>query len=229
MRCESGNDQVVPGKSIEECGGAREAVRRCLRVRYRKADDRLAEDAAQARLLRRAGNFLFEVVHVRVRRRPGFNHLEGGEPRSRPHELGRDRLGLGGKDVLLQPVHEREIVREPAVQDHRGVRVRVDEAGHDGLAGGVNRLRRSKPGRNRVGGIDGDDVAAVHRDRPGRQDTAGRIDGDDDPAGDDERDGPARDLGRKQCGGGQHRRGNAQHGRVILSRFSFPFCRSRFV
>ena len=62
-------------------------------------------------------------------------------------------LASAGKDVFLQPVHQREVVGQAAIQDHRRVRVRVDQAGHDDAAArvdGVARLevaRRSRSAR----------------------------------------------------------------------------------
>ena len=143
---------------------------RGLRVGDGKLDDRLAQHAAQARLSRHPRDLLLEVIHVGVGRRPGLDHLERREPRAGADELGRDGLCFGREDVFLQPVHQRQIVGEAAIQHHRRVRVRVDEAWHDHLA----RRRRSSSGRENCAAIaagvsTADDVPAVDGDRPGRQ------------------------------------------------------------
>ena len=46
------------------------------------------------------------------------------------------------EDVLLEPLHQREVVSEAAIQHHRRVRVRVDQAGEDDLPAGVERFLR---------------------------------------------------------------------------------------
>ncbi len=89
------------------------------------------------------GDLLLEVVHVGIRGRPRLDHLERGQPGADAHELRRHRLGFGGKDVLLEPLHQRQIVGEPAVEHHRRVRVRVDQA----RAGRPAPWRRSSPSR----------------------------------------------------------------------------------
>ena len=68
----------------------------------RELDDRLAEDAAQARRARRPRDLLLEVVHVGVGRRPRLDHLERRQPRAGAHELRRDGLRFGREDVLLR-------------------------------------------------------------------------------------------------------------------------------
>ena len=82
-------------------------------VGHREVDEGLAEDGAQARLVDRARGVGLEVVHVGEGRRAALDHLEGGEQRAVVDELGRDVLALGGKDVLGQPLVERQVVGEP--------------------------------------------------------------------------------------------------------------------
>ena len=87
------------------------AIGRRLGVRHRELNDRLPEHAANACLARRASDLLLEVIHVGIRRRTRLDHLEGGESRAGAHEFRADGLGLSRENVLLQPVHQREIVR----------------------------------------------------------------------------------------------------------------------
>ena len=103
-------------------------------------------------LARDFGDVVLEVIHVGERRRARLDHLERGQPRADAHELRRHGRLLGREDVLRQPVHQRQVVGQAAVQHHRRVRVRVDEAGQDDLAArrrcvsaGVELRARSRP------------------------------------------------------------------------------------
>ena len=53
-------------------------------------------------------------------------------------EVGRDVASLGRKDEFLQPILQRTVFRQAAEQAHRHVGVRVDEAGHEKRAVGVD-------------------------------------------------------------------------------------------
>ena len=57
-----------------------------------------------------------------------------------PVDLGRPGWAaeplLGGEGVLLQPVQQGQVQRQPRVGELRGVDVGVDEAGQEELAGG---------------------------------------------------------------------------------------------
>ena len=155
-----------------------------------KLDDRLTEHAAQAGRLRLARDLLLEVVHVREGRRARLDHLERGQPRARAHELGRDGLGLGRKDVLVQPVHQGQVVRQPAVEHHRRVGVGVDQARQHHLAGGVDRLGAAELLGDGLGRVHRHDVGAVDRHGAVRDHAARGVHRDDGAAG-DERATPA--------------------------------------
>src|SRR6185369_9605988 len=79
-------------------------------------------------------------------RGPALNHLEAAKPSAPSNELLVDVLRLSGKDVLLQPFHQHEIIGDPSEQDHRHVSVSVDQAGHHDFAGRVDRSNGSVPG-----------------------------------------------------------------------------------
>ena len=129
------------------------AFGRRLRVGDRELDDRLPEHAAQAGLARRLRDLLLEVVHVGEGRRARLDHLERGQPRAGAHELRRHGLGFGREDVLLQPVHQRQVVGEPAIHHHRRVRVGVDQPGQDDLVARVDRLGRADTSRRSPSGV----------------------------------------------------------------------------
>src|SRR5262249_57211440 len=83
-----------------------------------------------------------EVVHVDERGGATLDHLETGQPSPRAYELLVHVLGLGGEDRLLEPLLERGVVGEASKEDHRRVRVRVDEAPDYGSSRGVDRAPR---------------------------------------------------------------------------------------
>ena len=173
MRRDGGNDQVVVGELPDEALGSRQAFFRRLRVGHRELDDRLAEHAAKAGGLRGPGNLLLEVIHVDVGRRPRADHFERREPGAGAHERRRHGLRLGREDVFLQPVHQREIVGQAAIEHHRRVGMRVDEPRHDDVAARVDGVGGTiGPGDGRRA-VDRDDVAAVDGHRRRRRGPAG--------------------------------------------------------
>ncbi len=195
-------NQLVVFELVDEFLGTRDAFGGCLCVGDGELNDRLAQDPTQSCGLRRARDLLLEVVHVDVRRRPRLDHFEGRETRARADELWRHRLRFGREDVVLQPVHERQIVREPAEHHHRRVRVRVDQPWHDHGARGVDRIAPRVPRCDGIARIHRDDVAAVDRHRALLDHAVRPIDRDYDSVRDDERDvAPARWLcGTKRNG-----------------------------
>ncbi len=99
-----------------------------LRPGRRKFDERQTDDRTEA---------VFEVgrrlrvgkqVVLAAAGRATAQHLGDREFDAVADELGADYFCLGRPDVLVQPGHERPVVREPAHERHRVVRVRVDEA-----------------------------------------------------------------------------------------------------
>ena len=132
------DDQLVFRELLDERLGPRKTFLRRLCVGNRKLNDGLSEDAAHARCLRHARDFFLKVVHVRVHGRAGLNHLQRRQPRPGAHHLARDRLGLRRKNVFLEPFLQAEIVSEPAIQNHRRMRVSIDQTGNDDGAGRVD-------------------------------------------------------------------------------------------
>ena len=194
MRRNRRDDQLVAGELLEELLRSSERIGGCFRVSHGKPDDALPQHAAQAGFLRSPRDLLLEVVHVREKRRPGLNHLERREPRAGSHERRADRFRFSREDVFLEPLHERQVVRQAAVQHHGRVGVRVDEARQDHGSGCVDRFGPLVDGSDGGRLADGDDGAPLDRDGPRRQDSPRRVHRDDGAAGDDERDpsGPLR-------------------------------------
>ncbi len=163
--------------------------------------------AAQPGRLRLPGDLLLEVIHVGVGRRARLNHLEGGEARAGADECRRHGLRLGREDVLLQPLGQRQVVGQAAVQHHRCVCVGVDQTRQDDLSAGIQRVAAAKPGGQVRGRPDSDDIASVDGHRPVLNDLARRVHRDHDAVGHEERHG-ARTRLREQHG--DQRRGDAR-------------------
>ena len=107
MRSHGWNDEVVGGELLDEPLRSGQALSGCFCVRRRKLNDGLTKHASESGFPGHRGNFFFEVIHIRVRRRARLNHLERSEARAGANELRSHGLGLGRKDVLLQPVHDQ--------------------------------------------------------------------------------------------------------------------------
>src|SRR5690606_17865289 len=136
-----------------------------LVVSDRKLYDRLAKNAANAGFLRLLGDRILEVIHIAVGRRSAADHLCEAEARADADEFFIYVLGLGREDVFRQPLVKIGVVRDAAKWRHRNVRVRVDEAGDDGLSAGVDRRYRTIFPRDLGGRADGDDILPTDGDR----------------------------------------------------------------
>ena len=206
VRRDGRHDETVVLELLDEALGAGQAFGRRFGVGDRELNDRLAQHAAQPGLDRRLRDLFLEVVHVDECRRARLDHLDGRQPRADADELGRDRLRLRGKDVFLQPVHQREVVGQPAVHHHRRVGVGVDEAREDDLIARVDRLGGLILRRDRRRRIDVDDVGAVDGESAGRKNPMRGVLRDHGPAADDQRHPPP---GRLRRDDDQRRHGHA--------------------
>ena len=72
-------------------------------------------------------------IHVVEAGDAAAQHLGAGQQRAVAHELGRDVASLGGPDVMLEPLHERQVVGQAAHQVHCGMGVEIDQAGDEGM------------------------------------------------------------------------------------------------
>ena len=95
-------------------------------VRRGELDDDQSQPGAHAGVARRTRGRLREEIHVVEAGHAAAQHFRAGEPRAVVDELFRHMLHLGRPDVLIEPVHQREVVGEPAHQRHGGVRMEVD-------------------------------------------------------------------------------------------------------
>lgn len=164
-------------------------------VARREFDADHADHGAHARLDRGVCGFLRVEIHVVEAGDPALQHLGAGEKRSVVDEFGRHVLGFRRPDVLIEPFHQGQVVRQAAHERHGRMRVQIDEPGHqhvgfeaDRLFGGIHLARLGR--RQQIGdapvrhhycvtlehlavGRDGNDPAGVdqevgsgaHRDR----------------------------------------------------------------
>ena len=167
------DDRGVIPVPLHELGGVRQRGFRAWEVRRREADDVGPGYGTDARVNGGAGHVVAEVVHVGEGGGPPLQHLDRGEQGPPVDEIGSDERGLGGKDVVVEPRHEREIVGEAAQQRHGGVAVRVDQAGDDQMAGGV--YDASGVGAGFARGDQGRDAVAFDQNRAALEDGPGLV------------------------------------------------------
>ena len=96
-------------------------------------------------------------------------------------------LASAGKMYRIQPVHQRQIVGQAAVHDHRRVGVGVDQPGKDDVVRGVDGVAGGEAAGDDVGRVDADDRVAVDGDAARRQDLPRVVFGDDKSSVDNQR------------------------------------------
>src|ERR1700756_4169540 len=96
-----------------------------------KIDDRFGEYAPHSGFFRNACDGVFEIVHVAIRGCSAAQHFEKTQPRGPDDKILGDVTRFGGKNVLVEPLVEREIVGDTPEEAHSGVRVAIDQAWHD--------------------------------------------------------------------------------------------------
>jgi len=124
-------------------------------------------------------------IHVVEAGDPAAQHLYTGEERPVVNELGGEVLRLGRPHVVFQPHHQRKIVGEPAHQRHGRVRVQVDEARDERVAGEGGAPRGGVALARRADGQQLADASVHHHDRVVGENLPGRIDRNDPASLDD--------------------------------------------
>ena len=185
VRRHGGRHQRIVSIALDVALGPCQRVFGSLRVGNGKADDRFAKHAAHARLLRGFGDTILEVIHVGEGSGAREHHFEAGQARAPENEIGGDVAGFGGKDVMLKPVLQSEVVGDAAKQGHGRVGVSVDEAGDEDRFGPVEMMDRGVAGIDVRAGVDGNDVRATNGDCAIFDDAVLRVHGDDVAGGPD--------------------------------------------
>jgi hypothetical protein len=114
-----------------------EQLRRLVRVLV--VDQRRADHRAEPGVLHRPRGRCMLPVHVPEPDRPRASHLQARKPRAPVDVLALEPV-LGGPDVLLEPLHQRQVVGVAPEQRHRRMRVRVDQPRDQRQPGGVDHL-----------------------------------------------------------------------------------------
>ncbi len=165
VRRERGVDQRIAAPLIMDLARAVEIFVAGLGPGGREIDHRQADPRAEAVALVDRGLHIGEEVVFVGTGGAAAQHLGDRQGGTVGDELRADHRRFHRPDVLLQPLHERQIIGDAAQQRHRIVGMRVDQTGQQ------RRIRsRHHPLRHealaRVGNWqDGEDVAALHRHR----------------------------------------------------------------
>ena len=67
-------------------------------------------------------------IHVVKTRRSAADHLRDGQLCAIVHKLGTHPATFGRPDMVLQPVHEWQVIGQATEQGHGGVRVGIDQS-----------------------------------------------------------------------------------------------------
>ena len=151
----------------------------------RKVQHRHADHGAHAGLAERLRSGVWVEIHVVAGRDSAAKHLRCGEQGAVADECPRHVLALRWPDRFLEPAHQGKIVRNAAHQGHRGMRVQIDQAGHEYVFRQINAMLGRELTCRHFLRQDRHDGAAPHGDRMMLEYRVGRLDRDD-PAGVDE-------------------------------------------
>ncbi len=117
---------------------------------------------AQADFAGHRGGGVGEEIHIVEAGGAAADHLGGGQAHAIGAEGVADVGALGRPDMVLQPVHQRQVVGQPAQQAHRRMRVRVDQARRHGVMRQFQYLARLECLPRELRRQHLDDAPAVH-------------------------------------------------------------------
>ncbi len=96
---------------------------------------------------------------------PREDHLRNGEKGAGVHRIPGDEPALGGKDVVVEPGHQGQVVGQSPEKDHGQVGMGVDQARHDQTPRGVNGLPGLGEGVRPGAGPDKGDLSVQDADQ----------------------------------------------------------------
>ena len=155
-------------------------------VGRRKVVKHLAHHRPDAGLGRGPGHVVGKEIHVGEGGGAGQQHL-GHRQLGAPIDEIAVEAALGGKDVIIEPFFQGQVVGQAPEQGHGGMGVGIDEAGEDQPLGVIQhpgrgvallKLRRG-PHRDNLGALEGHRpggehlVLPVHGQHPGALDDQG--------------------------------------------------------
>ena len=156
-----------------------------LAARGGEIDERLGDHPAHPGLGEHRGDLVGEEIHVGGGRDPGEELLGNRELGAEANRLAVHVGLLRRPDVVLQPLHERQIIGEAAEQTHGEVGVGVDQTGQDEASAGVDHLAGGCVLEQILGETDGGDPAVGDGDGAVRDGFAPGLHGQDGAADDE--------------------------------------------
>ncbi len=130
-----------------------------LRIGGLEVDEPLARHDPHARLDGGLGDAALVEVAVAAGCRPREDHLGHPQQGAPADHLAVDVLRLGGEHVLVEPLHQGQVVGQPPEAGHGQVGVGVDETRHDEAARGIEGLFGHDRGRIAAGAGKADRAA----------------------------------------------------------------------
>ena len=123
-----------------------------------------AQHGADAQPFDRLHAAVFEIVHVDERRHAAQQHLDHAERHAQRHIVGR-LTRLEGPDIVVEPLHQGDVVGKAALQGHGRMAVGVHQPRHHEFAPAVELpkpgVRRAEPRGGRFRLRDQCDAVAV--------------------------------------------------------------------
>jgi len=129
-------------------------------VRRGRVGESLRRNRAHAAGQRGFGDLIFKEIPVAAGGCSGKDHLRNGQHGAVAHHLLVHEARFHGENMMMEPVHERQVVRQAPEADHRQMRMRVDQPRQDQAAAGVD----DPVGRERAVCVHEGDAAAGYAD-----------------------------------------------------------------
>ena len=124
VRRKGGRDQVIVTKAVMHRNALLDVVVGCTRPHGRKIEHDQSDACSYAGFLRDPCGDIREKIHVVETRGAAAQHFGDGQFRAALNEILVDPSGLCGPDMMLQPVHQGDVVRESPEQAHRRMGMR---------------------------------------------------------------------------------------------------------
>ena len=144
MRGKDRAHQGVAAQTVVDLDAFGEVFIRARAPGRRKIEQDQIDHGAHAGSGEALGGGVWEKIHVVDAGDAATNELCGREPDTVQTILARHVRGLGGPDVVLEPVHQGQVICQAAHEAHRRVCVRIHQPGHQRVAGKIKRLLRAE-------------------------------------------------------------------------------------
>ncbi|VVN34582.1 hypothetical protein PS639_04994 [Pseudomonas fluorescens] len=128
MGAEGDFDTLVVLEIVEQFDALANGVVRRAGARDRKVEDRNGDLPANAAVMDALTGNLREEIHVREAGDAAFDLLGDRQVGAVANKGFVNPFGFGRPNVVFQPGHQRQIIRQAAEQRHRGMPVGIDQA-----------------------------------------------------------------------------------------------------